>query len=172
MGRYIIRRILYLLLVLVIITMAMYLIFYIMPPTDPALAFAGKLPTPEIVAEVRENFGLDKPWYVQYAYYVKGVFTYDLGPSLVIRGRDVNDIVETHFPNSLELGFYAFLFGLVFGVPLGVIAARSSVGEARSIVSAVGVGAGDLTSSDCCHPVCPPPPTTRILPVSYITAEP
>ena len=56
-------------------------------------------------------------------YYVKGVFTFDLGPSLVLRGRDVNDIVKEHFPKSIELGFYAFLFAIVVGVPLGVIAA-------------------------------------------------
>lgn len=76
-----------------------------------------------VQANLERKFNLDKPWYLQYAYYVKGVFTYDLGPSLVIRGRDVNDIVETHFPKSLELGFYAFMFGLLFGVPLGVLAA-------------------------------------------------
>ena len=79
---------------------------------------------PEAVQRnLERKFNLDKPWYLQYAYYVKGVFTFDLGPSLVIRGREVNDIVKTHFPKSLELGLYAFLFGLVFGVPLGVIAA-------------------------------------------------
>ncbi|MBA2383371.1 MAG: ABC transporter permease [Actinobacteria bacterium] len=72
---------------------------------------------------LERKFNLDKPWYLQYAYYVKGVFTFDLGPSLVIRGRDVNDIVKTHFPNSLELGLYAFLFAIAVGVPLGVIAA-------------------------------------------------
>ena len=60
---------------------------------------------------------------MQYAYYVKGVFTFDLGPSLVLRGRTVNDIVKTHFPKSIELGLYAFLFAIVVGVPLGVIAA-------------------------------------------------
>jgi len=79
---------------------------------------------PEAVQRnLERKFNLDKPWYLQYAYYVKGVFTFDLGPSLVIRGREVNDIVKTHFPKSLELGLYAFLFGLVFGVPLGMIAA-------------------------------------------------
>ena len=56
-------------------------------------------------------------------YYVKGVATFDLGPSLVIRGRDVNDIVKTHFPKSIELGVYAFLFAIVVGVPLGMVAA-------------------------------------------------
>jgi oligopeptide transport system permease protein len=72
---------------------------------------------------LERKFNLDKPWYMQYLYYVKGVATFDLGPSLVVRGRDVNDIVKTHFPNSVELGVYAFLFAIVLGVPLGVIAA-------------------------------------------------
>jgi oligopeptide transport system permease protein len=76
-----------------------------------------------IQANLERKYGLDDPWYVQYARYVKGVFTFDLGPSLVLRNRDVNDIVATHFPYSLELGGLAFLFAAVFGIPLGMIAA-------------------------------------------------
>jgi oligopeptide transport system permease protein len=80
-----------------------------------------------IPAEIQRNleakYGLDDPWYVQYANYVKGVFTFDLGPSLVLRNRDVNDIVLTHFPKSLELGGLAFLFAIVVGIPLGALAA-------------------------------------------------
>jgi ABC-type dipeptide/oligopeptide/nickel transport system permease component len=78
---------------------------------------------PAIQANLERKFNLDKPWYLQYAYYVKGVFTFDLGPSLVQRNRDVNDIVKEHFPNSLKLGAFAMLFAIVFGIPLGVIAA-------------------------------------------------
>jgi oligopeptide transport system permease protein len=77
----------------------------------------------EIQANLERKYGLDDPWYVQYANYVKGVFTFDLGPSLVLRNRDVNDIVATHFPKSLELGGLAFLFAVVFGIPLGALAA-------------------------------------------------
>jgi oligopeptide transport system permease protein len=80
-----------------------------------------------IPVEIQQNldakYGLDKPWYEQYARYVKGVFTFDLGPSLVLRSQDVNDIVKEHFPKSLELGGLAFLFAIVFGVPLGALAA-------------------------------------------------
>ena len=79
--------------------------------------------TPAVQANLERKFNVDEPWYLQYAYYVKGVATFDLGPSLVIRGRDVNDIVKEHFPKSIELGLYAFLFAIVVGVPLGVIAA-------------------------------------------------
>src|ERR687895_1705834 len=80
-----------------------------------------------IPAEIQRNldrkFGLDKPWYEQYVRYVKGVFTFDLGPSLVLRNRDVNDIVNEHFPRSIELGLLALGFAIVFGVPLGILSA-------------------------------------------------
>ena len=79
--------------------------------------------TPAVQRNLERKFNVDEPWYLQYAYYVKGVATFDLGPSLVIRGRGVNDIVKEHFPTSIELGIYAFLFAIVVGVPLGMIAA-------------------------------------------------
>ncbi len=77
----------------------------------------------EIQRNLEEKYGLDDPWYVQYLRYVKGVFTLDLGPSLVLRNRDVNDIVREHFPPSLELGALAMIFALVVGVPLGMLSA-------------------------------------------------
>jgi oligopeptide transport system permease protein len=80
-----------------------------------------------IPASIQRNleakYGLDDPWYVQYVRYVRDVATFDLGPSLVLRNRDVNDIVREHFPPSLELGALAMLFALVFGIPLGLLAA-------------------------------------------------
>ena len=77
----------------------------------------------QIQANLNAKFGLDEPWYVQYVNYVKGVFTGDLGPSMVLRGQSVNDIIAEHFPKSLELGGLAFLFAVVFGIPLGALAA-------------------------------------------------
>jgi ABC-type dipeptide/oligopeptide/nickel transport system permease component len=88
-----------------------------------------------------EKFHVNDPWYVQYGLYVKGVFTFDLGPSLVLRNRTVNDIVETHFPRSLELGTYAMLFAILVGVPLGIVAAlkQNSLSDyAAMFVSNVG----------------------------------
>ena len=69
------------------------------------------------------KYHLDKPWFTQYLYYVKGVFTADLGPSLVQRNQTVNDIIKEHFPVSLKLGAFAMLFAVVVGIPLGIIAA-------------------------------------------------
>ena len=80
-----------------------------------------------VPASIQQNlerkYHLDKPWYVQYAYYVKGVFTFDLGPSLVQRNQTVNDIIKQHFPTSIQLGALAMAFALLFGVPLGILAA-------------------------------------------------
>jgi oligopeptide transport system permease protein len=76
-----------------------------------------------IQANLERKFNLDKPWYMQYIYYVKDVFTLDLGPSMSQRTRSVNDIVKDGFPKSLKLGILAFLWAITFGVPAGILAA-------------------------------------------------
>jgi ABC-type dipeptide/oligopeptide/nickel transport system permease component len=79
---------------------------------------------PEAIQKnLERKFHLDRPWYVQYAYYVKGVFTFDLGPSMAQRTRTVNDVVRDGFPRSLKLGLLAYLWAIFFGVPAGILAA-------------------------------------------------
>ncbi len=78
---------------------------------------------PQIQANLDRKFNLDKPWYLQYVYYVKNVATFNLGPSLVQRNQDVNDVVKEHLPVSIKLGLMAIIFAIVIGVPLGVFAA-------------------------------------------------
>jgi len=76
-----------------------------------------------IQRNLERKFHLDDPWYTQYVEYVRNVFTFDLGPSMVLRNRTVNDIVKEQFPRSIELGALAMVFALIVGVPLGAIAA-------------------------------------------------
>ena len=76
-----------------------------------------------IQRNLERKYHLDQPWYLQYAYYVKGVFTFDLGPSLVERNRTVNDVVKDGFPVTLKLGLLAMLWAVLLGIPLGIIAA-------------------------------------------------
>jgi ABC-type dipeptide/oligopeptide/nickel transport system permease component len=78
---------------------------------------------PEIQRNLERKYHLDKPAWQQYAYYVKGVFTWDLGPSLTQRNREVTDIVSDGFPKSLKLGVLAFAWAVVLGIPAGVLAA-------------------------------------------------
>jgi ABC-type dipeptide/oligopeptide/nickel transport system permease component len=76
-----------------------------------------------IQRNLERKYHLDKPWYLQYLYYVEGVVTFDLGPSLVQRNRDVNDVIKDHFPVSIKLGLLAMVWAVIVGIPLGVISA-------------------------------------------------
>jgi oligopeptide transport system permease protein len=121
MLKFIIRRIAWTIpVVLLVILMTFFMMRLI--KGNPFRTSDRPVP-PAIQANLDRKFHLDQPWYIQYAYYVKGVFTFDLGPSLIQRNRDVNDIVKEHFPVSLKLGGFAMLFAIVFGIPLGIIAA-------------------------------------------------
>ncbi len=78
---------------------------------------------PSIQRNLDRKYHLDRPWYVQYAYYVEGVVRFDLGPSLVQRNQSVNDVIREHFPVSLRLGLFAMIWAMLVGVPLGVFSA-------------------------------------------------
>lgn len=121
MVGFIIRRILWTIPVLLLVILMTFLMMRHIQGNP--FRHSERAVSPEIQANLDRKFNLDKPWYVQYLLYVKGVATFDLGPSLVLRSQSVNDIVREHFPKSLELGFLAMLFAIVFGIPLGVIAA-------------------------------------------------
>jgi peptide/nickel transport system permease protein len=127
-GRYIARRLLYLVLVVLIITLFTFFIFYVMPPGDAALAAAGKLPTPEILAEVREQFGLDDPLHIRYVNFVKGLFLGDeygwpgLGVSFDTRSP-VKEEIFSRVGVTLQLAAGAALVWLILGVTVGVVSA-------------------------------------------------
>src|SRR5918999_173510 len=121
MTAFIIRRVLWTIPVLLLV---IFLTFVMMKQIggNPFRRTERAVPV-AIQQNLERKFNLDEPWYVQYALYVKGVFTFDLGPSLVSRDRTVNDIIKEHAPKSLELGLYAMLWAVVLGVPAGVFAA-------------------------------------------------
>jgi ABC-type dipeptide/oligopeptide/nickel transport system permease component len=118
---FIIRRLLWTIPVLLLVVLMTFLMMRHIQGNP--FRHSERAVSPEIQANLDRKFNLDKPWYVQYLLYVKGVATFDLGPSLVLRNQSVNDIVKEHFPKSLELGFLAMVFAVVIGIPLGVIAA-------------------------------------------------
>jgi len=121
MTKFILRRLLWTIPVLLLVILFTFLMMRQIKG-NPFRKTERAVPA-SIQANLDRKFHLDQPWYVQYAEYVKGVFTADLGPSLVLRNQNVNDIVRSHFPVSLELGAYAFFFAIVVGIPLGVVAA-------------------------------------------------
>ena len=72
---------------------------------------------------LRDFYHLDEPWLVEFAYYVKNVFTLEFGPSLVHRNLLVDDVVERSFPITLALVLLAAAWAIPLGTALGVVAA-------------------------------------------------
>ena len=121
MLRFIVRRVLWTIPVILVVILITFVMMR-MIEGNPFRRTERAVPT-SVQENLERKFHLDKPWYMQYLYYVKGVFTWDLGPSLTLRNQTVNDIVASRFPVSIELGILAMLFAIVVGVPLGIVAA-------------------------------------------------
>jgi peptide/nickel transport system permease protein len=121
MTRYIIRRLLLAIPVLLGIMTAVFILLQLIPG-DPALALAGEKATVEQVERVREEFGLNRPLPVQYLYFLKSAFTLNFGDSLRTHQPVVGELRQ-FFGATLELSFAALIIALIIGIPAGVIAA-------------------------------------------------
>jgi len=117
----IVRRLLWTIPVVLLVILLTFLLMKAIPG-NPFRKTERAVPE-AVQRNLDRKFHLDQPWYVQYGLYVKGVFQWDFGPSLVLRGRSVNDIVSQQFPASIELGVLAFAWALLLGVPAGILAA-------------------------------------------------
>src|SRR5215217_2967434 len=83
----------------------------------------GDYQPPSIRRNQRERYGLDLPWYQQYANYLRGVARLDFGPSLSYRYVRVNDLIKELAPRSLALAGLAFVWALALGIPIAILAA-------------------------------------------------
>jgi peptide/nickel transport system permease protein len=92
-------------------------------PGSPAEALLGERATPQLVAQLRERYGLNKPVYQQYFAYLKATLQGDFGVSVATH-RKVADEIKQRFPATIELAIAAMLFATVVGVPLGFFAAK------------------------------------------------
>ncbi len=121
MLRYIGKRLLMLIPVILVTSL---LIFWAMSLTggDPALMILGDNATPAQIEELREEMGLNDPFIVQYANYMKGMFTGDMGKSY-ITNKDVFKTFMEKLPNTLMLGGAAVLIAVIVSIPLGVYTA-------------------------------------------------
>ena len=120
MLRFIVKRILTMLLTLFVI---MTLTFFIMHAIPGGPYSAGKRLPEEIQAALDEKYKLNDPLYVQFFDYMNGVLHFDLGPSFKYEGMSVNDLIAQGFPTSATLGLLSMLFTLALSIPLGVLAA-------------------------------------------------
>lgn len=122
MGKYILKRILYAVIALFVVsTVAFFAVRMI--PGNPIEAMTEKLPD-EIRQQVFEQYGFDKPILEQYKLFFKELFTEgDLGESLKYRGRKVTDTIASYAPVSGLLGAEAIAIGVISGIILGIVAA-------------------------------------------------
>ena len=110
-------------------------------PGDPAAYFAGPAATPETVAQVRHNLGLDRSWPAQFLSYVQELGRGDLGRSITT-GQGVGEALLSRLPASLELTLSGLLLAVLVGLPLGVLAAtrpNSWIDHLCRIVATAGV---------------------------------
>src|SRR5918911_3815135 len=91
-------------------------------PGDPALVMAGEEKDPEVIEQIRRQYRLDQPLPIQYLYWVKGVFTGDLGESMRLKAP-VLDLVLQKLPVTLQLATMAMLIALLIGISAGVVSA-------------------------------------------------
>ena len=121
MAGYILRRLLLVIPTLIGVSILTFVLSRIVPG-DPARLAAGAQATPEMYAQIRQEFGLDDPLWMQYWNYVTGIVQGDWGRSILSR-RPVLDDLRVYWPATFELVVVAMTIAVIIGVPLGILAA-------------------------------------------------
>jgi len=122
MLRFILRRLTWLIFVLLGLCVITFILSRVVPG-DPAELYLGPRPKPEQIELVRNQLGLDKPKYIQFLYYLRDLSQGNLGESLRTH-RPVMDGILAHLPATLELMLTAIVMALLVGIPIGVISAK------------------------------------------------
>jgi peptide/nickel transport system permease protein len=118
---YLVKRLLGLVPVLLGMTLLVFL-FLRLIPGDPAVVLLGEAATPEQIAALREQLGLNRPLYVQYFAFLEHLLRLDLGTS-VISGIPIIEELKNRYPATFELAIAAMAIALLAGIPAGILAA-------------------------------------------------
>jgi len=144
MVRYIIRRLLWGVLLIILVSALMFVLFRVLPTGDPAKLRAGRLQNPKIIAEIRHDLGLDHSLLDQFWLYMKGIFLhFDLGYSYY-SNAPVKTLIVERIPATISLVIGGSILWLTSGIAVGIISARkpgsrmdrASMGGALVLVSA------------------------------------
>lgn len=133
------QRLLILVPTLLLATIVVFLLVQLIPG-DPALAIAGEQATPEQLASIRNELGLNDPLPTQYGKWLSGVVRLDFGTSLRT-GEHVSSAVGRTLPTTLQIVFGGLLVSIVLGIPAGIASARrANTAADRAISSATAAG--------------------------------
>jgi peptide/nickel transport system permease protein len=144
MTTYIIRRLMWGVVLLIIVLALLFVMFRVLPTADPAKLRAGRLQSPKIIAEIRHNLGLDKSLLAQFWVYIKNLFLhFDLGYSYY-SNAPVKELIFNRLPATLSLVAGGAVVWVVAGLAVGIVSARragsrldrASMGSALVLVSA------------------------------------
>jgi len=151
MGRYLIRRSLFMVLVLIVVSLFTFIIFMKLPAGDPVRRLAGsRATTPQELAAIRHNIGLDQPLLVQYWRFAKGLVPW---PGWFLNRQvyyswannvPVSEEIYSRLPTTITLAVGAAVAWLLIGIPIGVVSAirpRSVFDRAGMVFALVGVSA-------------------------------
>ena len=120
---YIIRRLLWSVVLLLVVSLIVFLVFYILPTADPAELRAGRNPDPDLVRAIEEQLGLNQPFYVQYWYFLRDIITEgSLGRSYQ-NNVEVREEIFSRVPATVSLALGAAFVWLVIGLTIGMISA-------------------------------------------------
>ena len=127
MTRYLIRRLLWAVLLFFAVTVVSYILFFVIP-ADPARQFAGKGATPDTIAKAKHYLHLDEPIYQQYGRFVwRLVYHHDLGHSYYNR-ESVNHIIADAAPVTASLVIGGALFWMLIAIPISI---QKKIGRAH-----------------------------------------
>jgi ABC-type dipeptide/oligopeptide/nickel transport system permease component len=133
MGKYIIKKLIRLIITLIITSFVIFLIFELVPG-DPVLDKLGTRATPELVESLRIQYGLDQPFIVRYLKFVGGIFTLDFGKSYTY-GVSVFSLLKEKLVINFFLSLLALFFVVVISFPLGIYVAKHTGGLSDKIIS-------------------------------------
>ncbi len=128
--KYVIKKIITLVVALLLISLIVFLAFSVLPG-DAAIAKLGQNATPERIAALREQMGLDKPVFIRYFLWLGNAFRGDFGQSLQYTGVSVNSLIAARLGNSALLSLISFIMVIIFSIPIGIFSAkrRSTFGK-------------------------------------------
>ena len=119
MGKYLLRRILQMIPVVLGTTLLIYALVFALPGDPVAAMFGDKPVNQAVAAQIRSEYNLDKPFIVQYVLFLKNALTLNFGNTFA--GQPVISVIGRAFPVTIKLALMAFVFEGVFGVIFGII---------------------------------------------------
>ena len=144
MTGYIIRRVLWGVLLLILVSALTFVLFRVLPTADPARLRAGRNASPKVISEIRVSLGLNKPLITQFWLYMRDLFVHgDLGYSYY-SGASVRSLIVDRLPATLSLTLGSAIIWMAIGLPVGILSAlrrrsrmdRASMGTALLFLSA------------------------------------